>query len=144
MIVKFCRIASISIHFFVGVGAFFGGLAAVINPTSPLGISPEVLKLGPFTDFFIPGLTLLVVIGLGNALTGVLALKKVSLADYMSGAMGVILIGWIVIQCYILQSIVCLHIIFFMIGCVQGALALIRLWMSNQFPMNIVKKIISK
>ena len=140
---KYIRVAGISFHFFVGVGAFFGGLAAVLNPISPLGISPDVLKLGPFTNFLIPGLTLLVVIGLGNMLAGVLVIKKVSFASYFSGVMGAILVGWIVIQCYILQSIVGLHIIFFLIGCIQGALALISLWITNQFPMNIVKKLLS-
>jgi len=142
--VKYIRVAGISIHFFVGVGAFFGGLAAVLNPESPLGISPEVLKYGPFTDFFIPGLTLLIVIGLGNVLSGLLEIKKVPLASYFSGIMGAILIGWIVIQCYILQAIAGLHILFFLIGCLQGALALISLWITNQFPMNVVRKIIHK
>jgi hypothetical protein len=144
MMMKSLRIATIVIHFFVGVGAFFGGLAAVLNPVSPMGISPETLRLGPFTDFLIPGLTLLIVIGLGNILSGILEAKNVSCASYASGVMGAILIGWIVIQCYILQAVVGLHVLFFLIGCVQGILALASLWITDRFPMNIVRKIIGK
>jgi hypothetical protein len=33
-----------ALHAFVGVGAVFGGLAAITNPKSPLGIPIEVLN----------------------------------------------------------------------------------------------------
>ncbi len=138
------RIAAAVIHFFVGLGACAGGWAAVLNPASPLGAPSEMLKRGPFENFLIPGLFLLIVIGLGNIISGVLALKQVPAHAYVTGAMGAVLIGWIVIQCYILQAIGGLHIVFFAVGCVQGMIALAELWLSNQFPMPIVRRILRK
>ncbi len=138
------RIAGAAIHFFVGIGACAGGWAAVMNLESPLGAPSEMLKKGPFEDFLIPGLFLLIVIGLGNLLAGILALKRVSVHAYATGAMGAVLIGWILIQCYILQAVVGLHIVFFAVGCVQGMLALAGLWLSNQFPMPAVKKLLHR
>ena len=55
-----------ALHAFVGVGAVFGGLAAITNPKSPLGIPIEILKNSPFNDFLIPGIILFTLIGLGN------------------------------------------------------------------------------
>ena len=56
----------IFLHAFVGIGALFGGGGAVLNPNNPMGISVDVLKNSPFSNFLIPGIILLVVIGFGN------------------------------------------------------------------------------
>ena len=53
-----------------------GGLSAVTNPVAPLGISTEALAYGPFADFLIPGLVLLIVLGLGNIGTGILTIRR--------------------------------------------------------------------
>jgi len=42
------------LHAFVGVGAVFGGLAAILNPQSPAGVPIEALKFSPFSDFLTP------------------------------------------------------------------------------------------
>lgn len=46
------------LHLFVGIGAVSGGLAAITNPTEPLGASVELLKNSPFKDYLIPGIIL--------------------------------------------------------------------------------------
>jgi len=119
---------AIILHFFVGIGALAGGLAGLLDPTAPMGIPLEVLQNGPFTDFFIPSLFLFVVLGLGNVLAGIVALKFKPLAPFASGGMGAVLILWILIQVWVMQDIAVLHIIFFAIGVVQGIVGLILLW----------------
>ena len=99
------------LHFFVGVGAVFGGLAAVTDPIAPLGIPAETLGNGPFTDFFIPGLVLLVVLGLGNIATGVLVLRKTPYHGMVSA-----------------------------IGAAQGVLALLLMYKRDDFPMNVIAR----
>ncbi|TVR62756.1 MAG: hypothetical protein EA426_01400 [Spirochaetaceae bacterium] len=128
------------LHFFVGVGAVFGGLAAVTDPVAPLGISTEALAYGPFADFLIPGLVLLIALGLGNIGTGILAIRKTRFHGIVSGIAGAMLVGWIVIQCVILQTIAALHVVFFLIGAVQGVLALILLFKRNDFPINLIMR----
>ena len=53
-------------HVFVGIGAIGGGLAAILNPQEPLGVSAELLKNSPFPNYLIPGVILFTIIGLGN------------------------------------------------------------------------------
>jgi hypothetical protein len=109
------------IHIIVGIGALFGGMAAILSPSgSAVGISAsEALKNGPFTDFLIPGLFLFVIIGLGNIGVLITAKYKNRYQAYISGCLGVILCLWIIIQCYMLFMINALHIIFFIIGALQ-------------------------
>lgn len=109
------------IHIIVGIGALFGGMAAILSPSgSAVGISAsEALKNGPFTDFLIPGLFLFVIIGLGNLGALITAKYKNRYQAYISGCLGVILCLWIIIQCYMLFMINALHIIFFIIGALE-------------------------
>lgn len=128
----------IIIHLIVGIGALFGGLLAILNPEAPMGIDVENLPNMPFDSFLVPGLILFVIIGLGNLAGAVIHWKRNVLASYMTGMLGGALVIWIVVQCYMLQVIVALHVIFFLIGCLQGLLALLSIYKQNLFPMNLV------
>lgn len=108
-------------HGFIGVGALFGGVFAIANRSGiEFGMPASAyLKNSPFTDFFIPGIFLFVIIGLGN-ITG-LFIRRLNnkYQNYSSGFLGVILCMWIVIQCYIISAITPLHIAFFIFGAIQ-------------------------
>jgi hypothetical protein len=41
------------------IGALQGGIAMVVNPTEPLGMTVEYLDQSPIDDYFLPGLFLL-------------------------------------------------------------------------------------
>lgn len=128
------------IHFFVGIGAVFGGLGAILNPNGLMGISTDILKVGPFRTFMIPGIFLFLVLGLGNIVVGFLMLKDIKYQGYISGAFSTILVFWILIQCFILQSIEVLHVIYFFIGCIQGLLSINQLYRKKSFPFNLRKE----
>jgi hypothetical protein len=49
----------------------------------------------PFSDFLVPGLILLVVIGLGGVLTAVLNIVSADLGSFAALVYGLVLIGWI-------------------------------------------------
>ena len=132
--IKILKASSIALHLFIGFGAVAGGFAAVSNPISPLGIPSDMLKNGPFDDFLIPGLFLMLVLGLGNIFAGISAILKHKWWPYFSGAMGDILILWIVIQCLILSTIAALHVIFFGFGVLQSLIALATIYQNKQFP----------
>ena len=136
---RICRTLVI-IHLFVGIGALAGGLAAIINPISPMGIPADSLRNSPFSDFLIPGVILFGFIGMGN-IFGAFAFRfKLRLQGYISAALGGGLAIWIIVQCIMLWAVVPLHVIYFIIGLMQGGLALALLSDQNTFPFDLFKK----
>ncbi len=131
---------SLIIHLTVGIGALFGGLLAMLYPESPMGLESTSLPNMPFASFFIPGLILFVVIGLGNLTGAALYWKKSALASYAAGAEGGALVIWIVVQCYMLEAVVALHVIFFFAGVAQCLLALLQLYDQSMFPLRFLRK----
>jgi hypothetical protein len=57
---------------------------------------------------------------------------------YSSGAQGCVLMGWIVIQCVMLGSVVALHVIFFCLGAAMSCLALAALTVEGLWPGTLV------
>jgi hypothetical protein len=129
----------IALHIFTGLGATAGGLAAVLNPRSPMGMSVEALRSGPFKDFLVPGLFLFLVLGLGNLLAAWAVARMAPLHGVYSGGLGAIMVGWIIVQCFMLQAVVALHVIFFLVGALQGILAAVLLYRRNEFPLSVVR-----
>ncbi len=128
----------LALHWFVGIGALGGGLAAITNPTNPMGMPAEVLRNSPFHDFLIPGIILFVVIGLGNLLGALMFRFRSKYQGYISSVFSWALVIWIVVQCIMLLNINILHVIFFAIGLVQAALSAVLLFEQRLFPANIV------
>lgn len=129
------------LHIFVGLGGMAGGLAAIINPNDPLGITIDALKYSPFSNFLIPGILLFGIIGIGNIFSALVMHFKSKYQGYISSIFGCALVIWITVQCIMLRIIVFLHILFFIIGFVQVFLALIALLHENLFPANIYYKV---
>lgn len=125
-------------HVFICIGALAGGYSAMADPYNPLGAPAEILKNAPFDNFFIPGVILFSVIGVGNIACALLMLLKWRFIGYSSGVAGGALVIWIVVQCIMIWTVSFLHVIFFIYGLVQTALALYILNERGQFPMNII------
>lgn len=132
------------IHWFVGVGAVFGGLAAILNPNEPLGMSVDILKNSPFSNYLVPGIILLVIIGLGNILSAILFRFNLELQGYISSVFSWALVIFIFVQCIVLNSIAFLHVLYFIIGLVQAALSAALLFDKRLFPANIITDIYKK
>lgn len=99
----FIKIIVILMLLFNGIGAFYGGLSLITDPTgSKLQLPLSYLENTPFRDYLIPGIVLLIVNGFFSfftLLTVFLKSKKVSLFII---AQGVLLSGWIIVQIIIL------------------------------------------
>lgn len=132
------------LHIFVGVGALFGGLAAIINPHEPLGMSTEYLKYSPFNSYLIPGIILFTIIGLGNIISGVALRLKFKYQAYSSIVFSSALAVWIIVQCIMLNAVAFLHVLFFIIGLAEMTLSMIILFKYRLFPANIIVKIKEK
>lgn len=114
-----------AIHLLTGIGALFGGSAAILDPTgSSVGLlAQDALKNGPFETFLIPGLFLFFVIGGGNLFSLFLLIKKHHIYKLFGVASGLVLCMWIAIQCIVLQTINGLHVLFFALGLIMMILS---------------------
>lgn len=129
-----------ALHVFVGIGAMFGGLAAIINPLEPLGMPVEPLKNSPFSNYLIPGIILFSVLGIGNIISAVTIRFKWRFQGYISSVFSWALVIWIVVQCIMMNAVAFLHILFFTIGLFEAVLSMIILFEQRLFPTNIVMK----
>ena len=116
-----------ALHLFVGIGAVFGGLAAILDPQEPLGISADFLVNSPFTNFLIPGIILFTIIGLGNIISALTLRFNSQNQGYISFVFGLSLVIFILVQCIMLNSVVFLHVLYFLFGIIQIALSIIIL-----------------
>lgn len=123
-----------ALHIFIGLGGLAGGLAALLEPNGPMGLSTDALVNAPFDTFLIPGILLFGLIGIGNLAAAVPALFSRRWAGYASGAMGCVMLGWIAIQCLMLADVNVLHVVFFGLGVAQGCLALALLALEGLWP----------
>lgn len=130
----------IGLHVFVGVGAIGGGLAAIINPYEPAGAPIELLKNSPFSSYLIPGIILFAIIGIGNIISAIMFRFKSRFQGYISSVFSWALVIWIVVQCIMINSVVFLHILFFIIGLIQAALSMAILFEQRLFPATIIQK----
>jgi hypothetical protein len=126
------------LHALVGIGAMSGGLAAITDPGKPLGMSTELLKNSPFNDYFIPGIILFTVIGLGNVVSALVFRFKSRFQGYISSVFSWALVIWIVVQCIMLNTVAFLHVLFFAIGLIQAVLSMIILFDKRLFPSNLI------
>lgn len=114
----------------MGIGAAAGSsLALIPSARESVGLENSMLVNSPFTSFLIPGLFLLLVLSIGNILVGFSTVKKIKDYPYFQCLIGLILCLWIIIQCVMIWSVVLLHVIFFVVGCIQFALGL---WIIKQ------------
>lgn len=114
------KIVLLCLNMLIGIGGVFGSfLALSTEARNRMGISTELLKNSPFATFLIPGLFLLIIIGLGNVFTGYANYRNVQSYAFYECLIGIILMSWLIIQCLLLQSVMFLHVLFFLLGIVQ-------------------------
>ena len=111
------------IQLIIAIGSIPAGLSMILQPDGvALGMSTEILTESPFQDFFIPGLLLLFVIGLLQAIAAFLSFGRHQYAGVFGVVMGDILIGWISFQIYFIGLIHVLQPLFLLIGVVEAVL----------------------
>lgn len=132
------RVIVTALFILTGINGLLGGYAAVSRPEGPFGIPLTVLKHGPFTNFFVPGLTLMLVIGLGSLLTAFALIRRIRMHEYLVAAMSGVSMGWIVVQVYVMEEINLLHVIIFSFALVEAAYAVYLLVKDNKWPFSLV------
>jgi len=84
---------------FIGVTAAAGGFGLISDPSgAKMDVSLEWLNGSPFVDYFIPGLVLLAVIGVGNVLASITTFVRNKFAAHLAIALGLFLALYIAIE----------------------------------------------
>ncbi len=105
------RILSILLLLFNGIGAFYGSIKFITDPTgASMGMSLTILEHSPFTNYLIPGIIMLLANGIMSFVVIALILFKTRFYPLAIIAEGCILFGWITIQVIMLRTIAGLHI----------------------------------
>lgn len=113
----FLKAASIILLLFNGFGAVYGGGSLILHPDgSGLQMPLEILKASPFKDFFIPGIVLFVVNGLGSFFAFITLLLKWPRHYLFVMGEGIVLCGWILVQIIMIKQLLALHYIMFITG----------------------------
>lgn len=114
----FLRIIVICILSVNAMGALYGGLSLMLDPSGALLQMPlDFLEHSPFSSYLVPGIVLFVVNGLFSLLTLFMVLRKHPQCQRFIMAQGVLLAGWIAVQVAMLQIFYApLHLPFFLMG----------------------------
>ncbi|WP_185806804.1 hypothetical protein [Bacillus sp. HMF5848] len=117
----------IILQFLLGVGAVFGGVFLILDPSGEMLKMPiEMLETSPFNSFFIPGMILLLSLGVYPLIITVALItkwefnfmKKLALFKDKHWAwnhslyIGFATIIWITTQIYMIQDVHVIHIVY--------------------------------
>lgn len=92
-------LVAVLLEVILGLGAIGGGLALVLGPQGeilPLPVS--LLNGSPFQTYFVPGLVLLTLIGVGPLVVAVFAWRQQRWAPFLTLAVGVALLVWMTVE----------------------------------------------
>src|SRR3954470_20730401 len=113
---KVIRFLTILLLAVTGIPACVGGLSLILDTTGEwLGLSLHQLTFLPFKDYFLPGVVLFSVIGIGSIMLALLVeihSRKISSFVVLQG---VIVFCWIIFQSFLLPRHV-LQLVFGIIG----------------------------
>jgi len=116
---KFLNILTSILLLFNGVGALYGGWNLMLYPEgSSIQLSMEWLKHTPFIDYRIPGFILFTTNGMFGVFVFVALLLDLKTYPWLVIAQGALLIGWILIQILLIQTLYFLHFICLFVGTV--------------------------
>lgn len=116
------------IQILVAIAAIPAGILFLIDPTGHKnGTSLSILANSPFIDFFIPGLILLLFIGMGNFSGTVLTILRKEVSGFIGIVFGIMLMIWIVLQVYWIGYSSFLQPVFFVLGLIEAVIGYILL-----------------
>ncbi|MFP8957550.1 hypothetical protein ACLI4Y_12535 [Natrialbaceae archaeon A-CW3] len=108
----------------LGVTALFGGVIMLLDPSgTTMALQVEWLDGTPFRDYFIPGLILFGVLGVGSLVVVYGIARRRQWAWWAAVGLGIALVGWITTQVLLLQMYHILQFVYGALGATLVALA---------------------
>jgi len=112
------------IQAFIGITAIAGGSRLVKNPNGLPDFPIEWLINSPFTNYFFPGIVLLIVIGFGYVLSGTVTFLRKGYSGSMAALLGICLILYMTIEVWFVGLRNFLQPLYFILGIVVLILGL--------------------
>ena len=120
-----------AIHFlgalqvFIGLTAIAGGLGLVADPSgTKMHIPLEWLSNSPFFNYFVPGLVLLIVNGVGNFFAGIVTFLRNRYAGNIAVACGTFLVLFILIEVWFIGVQSLLQPLYLLLGLTEMLIGL--------------------
>lgn len=127
---------AITLELFTAVLAIPVGLMFLADPTGrAMQLPAGWIEATPFGSYFVPGLYLLAVNGVGMLLLAGLSWLRHWLAPWLTGTLGVGLIIWILVQLAVMPETMILQWLFLAIGLGLGFVALFWLRRTGQLRL---------
>lgn len=106
------------IQAFIGITAIAGGLRLVSNPNGLPDFPIEWLINSPFSNYFFPGLVLLIVIGFGYVVSSMVTFLRKGYSGGMAALLGICLILYLTIEIWFVGLRNFLQPLYFILGIV--------------------------
>lgn len=131
---RMARICSICLLAFLGMSSIAGAVPMIASSLGMMaGYLPlSMLKNSPFHSYLIPGIILLTANGLLALLVLWLVVKRKSAYGLWTSFQGCVLLGWIVVQCWMLGLVNWLHFVY---GGIAVALILLGLLLGREHAL---------
>ena len=125
---------------FIGITAIAGGFRLVSNPNGTSDIPIAWLNSAPFTNYLIPGLVLLIVIGFGHVLGGIFSFLSNRYAGGIAAILGAFLILFMTIEVWFVGLQTFLQPLYFILGAIVLVLGLKLFKLFIAVPMEFESK----
>ena len=109
---------------FIGITAIAGGLRLVSNPNGLPDVPLEWLVNSPFTNYFFPGLVLLIVIGFGYIVSCTVTFLRKRYSGNMAALLGICLILYMTLEVWFVGLRNFLQPLYFVLGVIVLILGL--------------------
>ena len=105
---------------FIGIGGVPAGLIFILDPSGRgMGFSLELLEPTFLSSYLVPGLFLFAINGIATLVGAVLSFRRHARAGELGVVLGILLIGWIVVQVAMIGLVHGLQPLYFVIGGVE-------------------------
>ena len=105
---------------FIGVGGVPAGLIFILDPSGRgMGFSPELLEPTFLSSYLIPGLFLFAINGVATLIGAVMSFRRHPRAGELGVALGILLIGWIIVQVAMIGLVRWLQTHYFVVGGIE-------------------------
>ena len=113
------------LQLFISIAAIPAGLGFILDPSGGnLAMTTELIQNSPFGSYFIPGIILFTVNGIGSLFGSFVSFYKHKSAGVLSMVLGLALIIWIIAQVYWMGLVSWLQPFIFVLGAIELILAI--------------------
>ena len=117
---KLIRYALGILQIFVGITAVLGGFGLVSDPSgSKMNVPLELLKNSPFTNYLIPGMVLLIVIGVGHVVGGIITFLRHRYTGNLAVFLGAFVALYMITEVWFIGLVNVSQPLYFVLGAVE-------------------------